>query len=151
MKKLLIFTPFVILFRFISCQKDKDTAETEALLTLREADKAWSQSAPDLDLFMSFIADDVVWFIPDGTKKFGKNDVRSYLESIFKLPSFSLTWSPNGFDVSETGDMGYVYGLYKWSHLNSSGNPVEYTNRSYTTFWKKQSGGDWKVVLEADY
>jgi len=148
-------TAILLLIGLMGCEENVVTpdteAKTEALRTLREADKAWSQSAPDLDAFMSFITGDVIWITPDGTLKSGKNEVRSYLEGVFALPSFSLTFTPDGIDVSDAGDMGYVYGLYKWSYLTSSGNLVEYTNRSYVTFWKKQSSGGWKVVLEADY
>jgi ketosteroid isomerase-like protein len=152
MKKLLIVIHLLILLSFIfSCQQSKDAAKSEALRTLRDADKAWSQSAPDLEAFMSFIADDVIWFKPNGTQMFGKNEVRTYMERICALPSFSLTWTANGMDVSDAGDVGYVYGLYKWSYLNSKDSLVEHTNCSYATFWKKQTSGEWKVVLEADY
>jgi ketosteroid isomerase-like protein len=100
---------------------------------------------------MSFIADDVVWFTPGGNQKSGKNEVRTYMKKLCALPGFSLTWTADKMDVSDAGDMGYVYGLYQWGYVDSTGIEVEYKDRPYATFWKKQSNGEWKVVLEADY
>jgi hypothetical protein len=106
MKKLLCVIPLALLLCLsFGCQKGEEVAEepvvdveakTEALRTLREADKLWSQSAPDLDAFMSFVVDDVAWFPPSASRPIiGKNEVRSYFEPIFKEPGFLLTWTPN--------------------------------------------------------
>ena len=84
-------------------------------------------------------------------KVFGKNEVRTYMERICALPSFSLTWTANGMDVSDAGDVGYVYGLYKWGYVDSLGIELEYMDLPYITFWRKQINGEWNVVLEADY
>jgi len=161
MKNPILLVSVVLLLCFaFACQKGEEVAKepvvdveakTEALRTLREADKLWSQSTPDLDAFMSFIVDDVAWFPPSTSRPIiGKNEVRSYFEPIFKEPGFLLTWTPNRIDVSDAGDMGYVYGSYKWTHRDSSDLLVEEI-RPYAAFWKKQSSGEWKVVLEADY
>jgi ketosteroid isomerase-like protein len=161
MKNPLLVVSLILLLGFaFGCQKGEEVADksivdveakTEALRTLREADKSWSQSTPDLDAFMYFIADDVAWFPPNTSSPIiGKNEVRSYFEPIFKERDFLLSWTPNRIDVSGAGDMGYVYGSYKWTHRDSSDRLVEEI-RPYVTFWKKQSSGDWKVVLEADY
>jgi ketosteroid isomerase-like protein len=159
-KPILVVSLVYLLCLTFGCQKGEEVAEepivdveakTEALRTLREADKLWSQSTPDLDAFMSFIADDVAWFPPNTSSPIiGKNEVRSYFEPIFKEPGFLLSWTPNRIDVSDAGDMGYVYGSYKFTHRDSSDRLVEEI-RPYVTFWKKQSSGDWKVALEADY
>ena len=157
MKNVFIVISLVCLFCFtFGCQKGEEVAEepavdiAETLRTLREADRSWSQSAPDLEAFMSFIADDVVWYFCNRPTLTGKNEVRSFYEEVFAIPRFSLTWTPDRIEVSNAGDMGYAYGLYKVSYQDSSGNTVEETS-NYATFWRKHNGGDWKVVLEADY
>jgi ketosteroid isomerase-like protein len=161
MKYPLLVVSLVLLLCFaFGCKQAKERAEepvldveakTEALRTLREADKSWSQSTTDLDAFMSFIVDDVAWFPPSTSRPIiGKNEVRSFFEPIFKEPGFLLSWTPDRIDVSDAGDMGYVYGSYKVTQRDSSDRPVEEI-RPYVTFWKKQSSGEWKVVLEADY
>jgi ketosteroid isomerase-like protein len=160
MKNPLLVISLVLLLCFgFGCKQAKEGAEkpaldvkakTEALRTLRETDKSWSQSAPDLEAYMSFIAADVVWFFCDYPPMTNSNEVRSFFEKEFKAPGYSLTWAPDRIDVSDAGDMGYAYGSYKLSYKDSSGLPVEKKSH-YATFWRKQSGGGWKVVLEADY
>jgi ketosteroid isomerase-like protein len=160
MKNPLLVVSLVLLLCFtFGCKQAKERAEkpvldvkakTEALRTLRETDKSWSQSAPDLETFMSFIADDVVWFYGNRPPMTSSNEVRSFCEEAFKEPGYSLSWTPDRIDVSDAGDMGYAYGSYKISYKDSSGLPVEKKSH-YATFWRKQSGGGWKVVLEADY
>lgn len=118
----------------------------EAHRTLRGADRSWSQSAPDFDAFMSFIADDVVWLFCGRSPMVGKNEVRSHYEKVFASPGFSLTWTPDRIDVSAAGDMGYAFGTWMASSRDSSGH-----TGYYATVWRKRSGGDWEVVLEADY
>jgi ketosteroid isomerase-like protein len=76
----------------------------------------------------------------------GKNEVRSHFAKVFEMPGFSLTWTPDRIDVSAAGDMGYAFGTYKVSYQDSSSLLVEKT-RYYATVWKKQSSGNWEVVL----
>ena len=124
--------------------------KAEALRTLREADRSWSRSAPDLEAFMSFIADDVVWLFCSRSPIIGKDKVRSHYEKAFANPGLSLTWMPDRIDVSDAGDMGYAFGAWKASAQDSSGHLSGKTGY-YATVWRKRSGSDWKVVLEADY
>ena len=44
---------------------------------LRAADQAWSQTPPDLDRFMSFVADDAYTLVPDADILQGKAKIRS--------------------------------------------------------------------------
>ena len=154
MKLLLILSGVIfVAVLFTTCAPEpakKSASKTEALRTLREADRQWSLSAPDLEKFMSFMADDVVWLLCSHTPMKGKNEVRSYYEPLFKRPGLSASWMPDRIDVSDAGDMGYVFGTYKASYQDSLSHRVE-KNGYYATVWKKQSSGDWKVMLEADY
>jgi len=153
MKRLLILSGVIyVTVLFTACAPEpakKSTSKTEALDTLREADRSWS-SSPNLEAFMSFIADDVVWLLCSRTPMKGKNEVRSYAEKIFARPGLLFTWTPDRIDVSDSGDMGYVFGTWKSSYMDSLSHRVEKLGY-YATVWKKQSGGDWKVTLEADY
>jgi ketosteroid isomerase-like protein len=58
-----------------------------------------------------------------------------------------LTWSPVGADISSAGDLGYTYGTYEFHSMDSNGTPhIEYGK--YTSIWKLQKDGGWKVVLD---
>jgi ketosteroid isomerase-like protein len=142
---------FAAMFSFCFAEAaDEVELKEAALKSLREADKSWAQSAPDLEVFMSFIADDVVWFFCNRPPMTGKSQVRSHYEKVFAMPDFSLTWTPARIDVSATGDMGYASGTWTAFFLDSSGE-VKQKGGPYATVWKKRSSGEWEVVLEADY
>jgi len=58
-----------------------------------------------------------------------------------------LTWAPVGADISASGDLGYTYGTFEFRSKDKEGKPsVEHGK--YTSIWKKQKDGSWKVVLD---
>jgi len=58
-----------------------------------------------------------------------------------------LLWTPVGADISASRDLGYTYGNYEFHSRDKAGNPVvEYGK--YTSIWKRQRDGNWKVVLD---
>jgi ketosteroid isomerase-like protein len=58
-----------------------------------------------------------------------------------------LSWTPVGADISSSGDLGYTYGTYEFRSVGKDGKPVV-ENGKYTSIWKKQKDGSWKVVLD---
>jgi ketosteroid isomerase-like protein len=52
-----------------------------------------------------------------------------------------------GADISASGDLGYTYGTYEFRAVGKDGNPVV-EHGKYTSIWKKQRDGSWKVVLD---
>ena len=56
-----------------------------------------------------------------------------------------LTWTPLGGDVS--GDLGYTYGTFEFRSKDKDGKAV-IEHGKYTSIWKKQKDGRWKVVLD---
>ncbi len=62
-------------------------------------------------------------------------------------PNNRLEWTPIGGDISASGDLGYTYGNYEFHSKDKDGKaPVEYGK--YTSIWKLQNDGSWKVVLD---
>lgn len=58
-----------------------------------------------------------------------------------------LLWTPVGADISASGDLGYTYGNYEFHAKDKDGKTtVEYGK--YTTIWKLQKDGTWKIVLD---
>ncbi|MEE8199549.1 MAG: hypothetical protein V3R29_00125 [Candidatus Acidoferrales bacterium] len=82
-------------------------AERAALLT---ADEAWSESAPDLDRFLSFYADDASLLPPGAPVATGEEAIRAFFSALSSAPGFALSWGATGAEVSRTGDLGYTYG-----------------------------------------
>ena len=96
--------------------------------------------------YMSFYAEDAVE-LPSGSQMLlGK-------ESIGKTMAFlddknnRLTWSPVHVDVSASGDLAYSFGAYEFRSIGKDGKP-SIEHGKYTTVWKKQKDGKWKVVLD---
>jgi len=119
-------------------------AERTALLT---ADEAWSQSAPDLDRFLSFYADDSSLLPPDAPVATGHEAIRTYLSELFAAPEFALHWTTTKAELSRAGDLGYTIGAFELTVNDAEGNPVT-TAGKYVTVWKKQTDGEWKVVAD---
>lgn len=62
--------------------------------------------------------------------------------------AYSLTWSPQGAEMSASNDMGYTWGHYIGRTTGPDGKPVTTSGR-YITVWKKIADGSWKVALDA--
>ena len=60
--------------------------------------------------------------------------------------SYTLTWEPLAAELSSSGDMGYTYGIYTVQLKNMPVNNAD--KGTYVTIWKKQTGGNWKFVLD---
>jgi len=116
--------------------------------TLRQLEADFMQAAADGGSrgYMSYYAHDAVE-LPDGANMF-----QGY-ENILKTMGFldnkdnHLTWTPVGADMAASGDLGYTYGTYEFRSKDKSGKPTVSYGK-YTSIWKKQNDGHWKVVLD---
>ena len=95
--------------------------------------------------FLEFIDDSCALLRPNRHPVVG----RKQIEEMFNSPdtSFSLTWAPQFADVSESGDLGYTYGIYT-IQMDSPEGEVVTKEGTYVTIWKKDKNGDWKFVLD---
>lgn len=53
-------------------------------------------------------------------------------------------------DVSSSGDLGYSLGFWKGRHVDGKGVTVE-DGGVYASFWKRQPGGPWQLLLDHVY
>jgi len=60
---------------------------------------------------------------------------------------YQLTWTPTDAVMGPSGDMGYTWGHYEGRSTDANGKPVLVSGR-YTTIWRRQKDGAWKVVLD---
>src|SRR5437870_154811 len=111
--------------------------ERNALLA---ADRAWSQTAKDMNKFVSYFAPDGS-FHPQGMPTAtGSAAIMDTFMKISAIPGFSIKWNPTKADVSAAGDVGYTVGTYEASMNGAT------EKGKYVTLWKKQSDGAWKVA-----
>ena len=143
MRRLILMMAVILHLAGCGAQVDLE-AERAAL---RAADQAWSQSASDLDLFMSYFAEDAVAAIPDAEPAQGKKAIRNLWSGIFRTPGFSLKWTSTRVDVAESGAFGYVTGTFELT-LQDSGGTTHTRTGKYQTVWRKQPDGQWKAVAD---
>jgi ketosteroid isomerase-like protein len=96
--------------------------------------------------YLSYYADDAVE-VPNGAPLIqGKANIAKSMGFLDQKDNH-LTWTPVGADISASGDLGYTYGTYEFRSKDKDGKPVV-AHGKYTSIWKKQMDGSWKVVLD---
>ena len=96
--------------------------------------------------YLSYYAEDAVE-LPDGSPALpGKKTLSKGMEFLNDKNNH-LTWTPVFIDVSRSGDLAYSYGIFEFRSLGKDGQPV-IGHGKYTTIWKRQDDGIWKVVLD---
>ena len=91
--------------------------------------------------YMSYYADDAVELPNRSAIIQGKVEIAKGM-GFLDDKNNHLTWTPVGAEISDSGDLGYTYGNYVFH----SKDALEYGK--YTSIWKRQKDGSWKVVLD---
>ena len=141
--KLLTVTLFTLCLALSSHATKQKPLKGEELLRQLEADFAADVAQHGHDAFISHFADDGVEVV-DGGDFNNKAAMR-------KQPPWAdgttLTWTPIKAEMASSGDMGYTYGNYIYTARNKDGK-VTTSYGKYTSIWKKQKEGQWKVVVD---
>jgi ketosteroid isomerase-like protein len=120
----------------------KDKGETKETKEVRGADTAFAAAARarDLEKFLSFVDDDVHFFV-DGKMVTGKDKERENWTKTFADKEVSIVWKPELAEAS--GGLGYTSGgfeIRKAGKLQRKGR--------YATVWRRKPDGSWKVALD---
>lgn len=96
--------------------------------------------------YMSYYADEAVE-VPNGAPLIpGKENIAKGM-GFLDDKSNQLIWTPVGGDISASADLGYTYGNYEFHSKDKQGKAVIQYGK-YTSIWKLQKDGRWKVVLD---
>lgn len=96
--------------------------------------------------YMSYYADDAVE-VPNGHAFLvGKAEIAKTM-GFLDDPNNHLVWTPFGGDIAASGDLGYTYGTYEFRFRDKEGK-LGSEHGKYTTIWKKQKDGSWRVALD---
>jgi len=142
---------FLALFALQCNQPQKPAPDTRAAdeAAIRQADAAWSKTAEanQLDEMNGYFLEDAVLLAPNEPIANGKEVIRKTTGAMFAMPGFKIKWQPTKVEAARSGDFGYSVGTYELSLNDPKGKPM--TDRGkYTTVWKKQVDGSWKVALD---
>jgi len=98
---------------------------------IRQADIAWAKmgETKDLDAIMELYADDQIPIMmpPNSPMVKGKENIQAFFEPMYNRSDFSVTWHPEIVEVANSGDLGYVIGVYEIQMNDSNG----------ILFWRK--------------
>ncbi|MDH3712078.1 MAG: nuclear transport factor 2 family protein [Cyclobacteriaceae bacterium] len=115
-----------------------------------DTEQSFTQMAADSGLqkaFLHFAAEDAV-LMRNNNLVIGKKAIAERFKNQSTASNeASLTWEPDFVDVSESGDLGYTYGSYTYSYMDSSGSKIE-NKGIFHTVWKRQTDGNWLFVWD---
>ena len=126
-------------------QKDAKSTATADKREVLNADIEFSRLSEAKGMkaaFIEYIDSNGVLLRPNEMPIIGANAIDYLIQQ--NDTGYSLTWQPNGGDISVSGDLGYTYGIY--AMRPASKDTVIYG--TYTSIWKKQQDGKWKFVLD---
>lgn len=129
-----------------SCTSSLDSEKSKQ--ELLQVDRDFSKLSKEKGMnkaFIEYLANDGVLLRPNRMPMTGREKITEW----FSKPdtSFSLTWEPLFADVSESGEMGYTYGIYRVEMDSPEGEPVT-TEGTYLSVWKRDKEGHWKFVAD---
>lgn len=121
----------------------KDSADT-----LRRLEAEFMNAAAEHGSqgYLSYYADDAVELPNGGPIIQGKVNIAKGMGFLDQKDNH-LTWTPVGADISASGDLGYTYGTFEFRSKDKEGKPTV-DHGKYTSIWKKQKDGGWKVALD---
>ena len=143
MKKIIATLLLLVLLAAASVAKKDKSSQGADLLRQLEAEFAADVAQHGHDAFITHFADGGVEIV-DGGGINTKDDMR-------KQPAWpegtSLTWTPVKAEMATSRNLGYTYGNYVYTAKNKEGKLVTNYGK-YTSIWKKQKDGQWKVVVD---
>jgi ketosteroid isomerase-like protein len=148
MKRPLLIIVFLVLI-FTSCSTDKKEEIEKWKKEITDTELAFAEMAKSEGIpkaFVTFAADDAVLLRNDILIK-GKVALKESYEKRVAPGNVSLTWAPDFVDVSASGDLGYTYGKYTYTTIDSLGN-TKSNEGIFHTVWKRQADGTWKFVWD---
>jgi len=138
----------IVITVFFSCQNNQKQVEIWKQ-EIADTEHAFSEMAKTDGIpkaFVTFAADDVTILRGKELIK-GKEALKESYEKRASSGEVSLTWAPDFVDVSSSGDLGYTYGKYVYTSMDSLGNKQS-SEGIFHTVWKRQPDGTWKFVWD---
>jgi len=125
-----------------------DSSEVECA-ALMQTSRDWARvsATGDVDLIVSFWAEDAVVLPPDQSAVVGKHAIREYVRQSLAMPGFSLTWEPEQAVIAIGDDLGYIVERNRSTLVDASGTLLTKYGK-VTTIWRKDSAGQWKCVVD---
>lgn len=146
-----IFLSIILATLLVTCDKptsdsDIENWKQEIVNTEKEfAEMAKTEGIPKA--FLAYAAEEAV-LMRNNTLISGKDAIKySFGNPDPGHGRVELAWKPDFVDVSRSGDLGYTYGKYTYSVIDSTG-AIKLDSGIFHTVWKRQANGEWKFVWD---
>ncbi len=139
----MLFVFIINVIFILGCSKNDKNPTSDILLQTDRDFSTMSVKDGMFKAFLFYIADDGVILRNNSFPAKGKEN----LKELFAGKSdtdFILSWEPLFAKISDSGDLGYTYGI----HTNTNKTTGEIAKGTYITVWQKQIDGSWKFVLD---
>jgi ketosteroid isomerase-like protein len=150
MIKLLVLMFQISLLMYSCNARKKDNSLEKWKREIVETEMEFAKMAQNEGIqkaFLTYAADDAV-LMRNNILIIGKESLKeSFDNRKSESGKASLTWEPDFVDVSASGDLGYTYGKYIYSVVDSVGN-VQLDSGIFHTVWKRQPDGKWRFVWD---
>jgi ketosteroid isomerase-like protein len=146
MKIYLSLIIFIISFPAFAFGQEK-MDEAALLMQLdRDFDKATTEKG--VDGWVAFFAPNGSMLSYTSKPTTGFAEIRAAMKPAFDDSNFSLRWHPTKGEMMIPGVIGYTVGRWERIRMNKEGTWMKSTG-TYSTTWKKQPDGSWKIVLDS--
>ena len=138
MKKLLAAAP---LLGLLSSGAAAETTE-ELAEQVRKTEIAFAKTMADRDhaAFVSFHADEAVFFGRGGIARRGKAQVGEDWRRYFEGREAPFSWAPESVEVLDSGGLGFSSGPVR----SPSGQQIG----TFNSVWRREKDGKWRIVFD---
>jgi ketosteroid isomerase-like protein len=143
---LLFLSQAVFLSSCIEKKVDRSVKNTDDKLSLLAADRAFSAMSEKDGMriaFIEYLDSNGVLLRPGILPVVGAQAIDYLIQQSDQ--DFTMSWDPRSAEVAESGELGFTYGIYILKP--SQYDTLIYGN--YTSTWRKQSDGKWKLLLHS--
>lgn len=116
---------------------DNSITFSELASSEQQLNNAW-QAKPESATYLRFISPSARLLVSGHLPATDPVSIKLRISELDK----SIAWIPDGYGASDSGDMGYVFGITKTGTINKkiSGN--------YVRIWKRRPDNSWAIIIE---
>ena len=132
----------LVLFAVVAAGPGSSESKTEEIaLQVRSAEAAFAKTmaARDHDAFVSYIADEALFFGREGVLR-GKAAVAAGWKPFFEGPKAPFSWEPEQVEVLESGKLALSSGPVR--------DPEGRQIGTFNSVWRLEADGRWRVVFD---
>jgi uncharacterized protein (TIGR02246 family) len=134
----------LIIFLFVSCEKENDTsADIDGIEAMSKA-RAKAFNEGDAKSIAMHFTEDAVLMAPGSEPKIRPEEVEKYYQTIFDTYDTRLKSYYN--EVKVSGNLAYGRGTAEVTLIPKSGDSITTSVSKYLNILQKQANGEWKTT-----